>query len=133
MALDGRLCLSIKPPKFFSELQMWREHPENVKLNEIASSVEKMAKENRPYFNFETYDESDDEDEENDEGMVLPAVSAANFESNEEKETVDESDNADEKDDDDDDNGDIVTCSKRSGYGTKTNPYDLLGNDDGNN
>ena len=68
MALDGRLCLSIKPPNFYSELTVWREHPENVKLNEIARSVEAMAKENRPYFNFAAYDqETDDEDETDDE------------------------------------------------------------------
>jgi hypothetical protein len=121
MALDGRLCLSIKPIGYFENLDRWRQHPENVKLNEIARSVEAMAKDSRPYFNFDDYDQDTDDEEEDDDLVVSPGGAR---ETNEEK----ESDHNDDQDSDDD--ADRISSSKQK---AKVNPFDLLGDDDGNN
>ena len=111
MALDGRLCLSLKPRNYFNEKKYWNEHAENEKLNEIAKSVEAIAKENRPYFKFTEEEEEEESDDEFDD--------RPNFESNEEKETMAESDSEKKGEHDHDDDEDVC-------FSARKNPYAML-------
>ncbi len=45
MALDGRLCLSLKPKGYYKELDFWVNHEDTQKLNEIVSNLTVLVKE----------------------------------------------------------------------------------------
>jgi hypothetical protein len=47
MALDGRLCLALKPKQYTERISYWKEHPDTNELNEIVKNVEKIAYENK--------------------------------------------------------------------------------------
>ena len=70
MALDGRLCLSLRPRGYAAELETkWQVHEETLQLNETIANVEDMAKLNKSYRGDDENDqeeESDDDDEEDD-------------------------------------------------------------------
>ena len=70
MALDGRLCLSLRPRGYAAELETkWQVHEETLQLNETIANVEAMAKLNKSYRGDDENDqeeESDDDDEEDD-------------------------------------------------------------------
>ncbi len=81
MALDGRLCLSLKPRNFLNEKKLWQDHPETKQLKEIVKNVEHLAETNKETYKDEmnkigeseesSTDENDDEavqmEEEEDE------------------------------------------------------------------
>lgn len=69
MALDGRLCISLKPLGYFGQREFWKEHPETQKLNDVIDSVELIVKEKlekmeeRPDGEYESEEESEDSDQ----------------------------------------------------------------------
>ena len=71
MALDGSLCLSLKPKNFSKEKNSWQEHSETKELNKTILEVEAVAKEKKKFIpelslNYtEESDESDEGDYEN--------------------------------------------------------------------
>jgi hypothetical protein len=65
MALDAKLCLSLKPKNYSKEKDYWLNHPETKALDDIVHSVEKSALENyNPNSKSEIEEEEDEEDEE---------------------------------------------------------------------
>lgn len=46
MALDGRLCLSLKPTDYFKNEQYWKDSQETHQLDDIVMGVEVTVKEN---------------------------------------------------------------------------------------
>ena len=70
MALDGRLCLSLKPKNFSKEKEFWQTHPETKALDDIVHNVEQTALANfNPKYiqNDENNDDDDDDDNEEDD------------------------------------------------------------------
>lgn len=47
MALDGSICLSLKPKNFSKNKTFWEEHPETKELDKAIVEVEALAKEKR--------------------------------------------------------------------------------------
>jgi hypothetical protein len=65
MALDAKLCLSLKPKNYSKEKDYWLNHAETKALDDIVHSVEKSALENyNPNSKNEIEEEEDEEDEE---------------------------------------------------------------------
>lgn len=65
MALDGRLCLALRPRRYTIEYEStWRNHEDTRRLNEMIESVEKIAKENKG--NLEDLEHSDDDDDDDE-------------------------------------------------------------------
>lgn len=72
MALDGRLCLSLRPRNYSKEIDKWSQHDETKKLNEVIANVESIAKQNKLNHNYgaraatraQTDPEHPDEDED---------------------------------------------------------------------
>ena len=83
MALDGRLCLALRPKGYNEKTKYWQEHLETKELDEVVKNVEKTAHENkniniasltkvREKEDESDYDEtSEDEDEDENEMMYL--------------------------------------------------------------
>lgn len=100
MALDGRLCLSLKPRNFLSEKKFWQDHPETKQLKEIIKNVEHLAEANKDTYKEEmkkideddenTTDENEEEagqtqdgdDEENEEEKEMEPSSSINIRQN---------------------------------------------------
>lgn len=111
MALDGRLCLGLRPVNFHKEKQLWKEHPETKQLDGVIKNVEHIAKEKRT-FKAETnvqYEDQDDSDEEEEEEFGFETNETNNLESS-----------------DDDDNNDDTFGEKEFNRQENKNPYSLL-------
>ena len=68
MALDGRLCLSLKPQNYSKEKEFWQMHSETKSLDEIVQNVEQTALANfNPKSHHQNYANEDDDDDEEDE------------------------------------------------------------------
>lgn len=66
MALDGRLCISLKPRDYFGQREFWKEHPETQKLNDVINSVELIVKEKLERMEEEPEGEYESEEEDED-------------------------------------------------------------------
>lgn len=112
MALNGRLCLSLKPKNFTKDRHLWQENAETKKLNDVIKGVELAVKEkmeksaindgNSVQFTNENDDDDNEDDEEEKE----------NFENIGSEIEIE----SDQKDDVEENHW-------------NTNPYDLLGED----
>ncbi len=89
MALDGRLCISLKPRNYFKQIEFWKEHTETQKLNEVINSVELIVKEKLEKMDENT-ETGDFDSEEEDEDFN-------NFEKNVDSQTVEEDDDHSEE------------------------------------
>jgi ribosome biogenesis GTPase A len=117
MSLDGRLCLSLLPPKFTKEKELWECHQETKELNDIVHNVEFTAKQDKDLYNrFRQNTEDCNDDDEQDSTDSQNDEFKCEFES---------ADDNEKKDDDDDSNG-----SEEADLKTHKNPYDLLNNTD---
>jgi len=67
MALDGRLCLSLKPRNFLSEKKLWQDHPETKQLKEIVKNVEHLAEANKETYKEEMNKIDEDDEDSTDE------------------------------------------------------------------
>mgnify|MGYP001810571759 CR=1 FL=1 len=93
MALDGRLCLSLKPKGYYANLDMWSNHADTKKLNDVVANVQQTCKSNaQDYLSSRRKTHSDDEDEEE-----------SNFEDKDPLATESDQNESKESDDDDDD------------------------------
>ena len=107
MALDGRLCISLKPKNFLHEKQLWETHPETKELNEIIHNVEVTVKENLKKINMEELYDVDNSDTENpDDESAYDAKKTSSTE---------------------EDNDDDMASDEE---GITKNPYALLSKDD---
>lgn len=79
MALDGRLCLSLRPRGYSSELLHWSAHEETARLNELVASVEALAKKRREAGLVESGGGENDDDDDDDD---VDASSGDNASSN---------------------------------------------------
>ena len=68
MALDGRLCLSLKPTDYFKNEQDWKDSEETHQLDDIIMGVELTVKEklekltlSDEFSEYEDIKETDDE------------------------------------------------------------------------
>ena len=114
MALDGRLCLSLRPKNFTQEKNIWEEHPETKQLNDVVHNVELTAKQNKDWYNkkLENNDENDEDSDDSD-----------NYHYAKELESVDDKEKKDETNSDSNESSKPLTTHK--------NPYSLLNmNDD---
>jgi hypothetical protein len=104
MALDGRLCISLKPKGFLKDREEWKASQENKELMDVIRGVEVVVK--RKLENVELAKNSEDlsDDEENEEIENFDRV-----ESSSDKES-----------------GDL---SETDLEGVSSNPYALLGED----
>ena len=66
MALDGRLCLSLKPKNYYKEREMWSQDPETKELDKVVRNVEETAKE-KLAMGSDGLSREEDEDEEEEE------------------------------------------------------------------
>jgi hypothetical protein len=90
MALDGRLCLSLKPKNFNEEKDHWINHPETKQLNDIVHNVELTAKQNKHLYDRDQQ-KNDLEENESDESESDTYQYGREFESVDDKEKKDES------------------------------------------
>lgn len=94
MALDGKLCLALRPKNYSAELEKWKTHEETLKLNETIASVEAIAKENKKNVKIDNQNQEDSFDDENDSNDDDPNYAESDsykncyrhFESTDEKE-----------------------------------------------
>ncbi len=105
MALDGRLCLSLKPRNFLSEKKLWQDHSETKQLKEIIKNVEHLAEANK-----ETYKEEMNKIDEDDENTT--------DENDEEAGQMEEGDNEENEEEKE---------TESSSINIRQNPYALLG------
>lgn len=77
MALDGKICLSVRPRGYGNEIESkWQNHEETLRLNEMLASVEAIAKEHKIHLTsrqrdsnkMEADDSFDEEIESDDDG-----------------------------------------------------------------
>jgi ribosome biogenesis GTPase A len=66
MALDGRLCLALRPKDYNQEIKYWQDHAETKELDEVVKNVEKTAHENKN-INLACLTKSSEKKDENDE------------------------------------------------------------------
>jgi hypothetical protein len=100
MALDGRLCLSLRPRNYTSELDKWNNHESTKQLNEVIESVEAMAKVNKSNKKPEIVDSYEEDYSDNEaNGNYGESDSYKDFkhklESTDEKEKKDTEDSTD--------------------------------------
>lgn len=69
MALDGRLCISLKPCNYFKQKEFWKENPETQNLNDVINSVELIVKEKLEKMDEETDGDYESEEEDDDGGQ----------------------------------------------------------------
>jgi hypothetical protein len=71
MALDGRLCLALRPPAYRERLEYWKNHPDTNELDEIVNNVTKVALDSKSnsndMFGRDEQDTNDAEDEDDDD------------------------------------------------------------------
>ena len=72
MALDGKLCLSLKPINYTKQKEFWSQHPETKDLDDVVRNVEQTAIQNlnlnlrddyKKSNDLDDLDEYDDDDE----------------------------------------------------------------------
>lgn len=114
MALDGRLCLSLKPKKFNEEKDHWINHPETKQLNDIVHNVELTAKQNKHLYGRDQQ-KNDLEENESDDSESDAYQFGRELESVDDKEKKDES-NSD--------------SNESKLFAPHKNPYSLLNNND---
>jgi hypothetical protein len=98
MALDGRLCLSLKPKGYNKNKEHWMDDTETKELNEIVQNVEAMAKRNsekRKTQNLNDNYYDDEEEEESDQNYYRDPLG-----SSDEKEKKDDSSSSDQDESD---------------------------------
>ncbi len=116
MALDGRLCLSLRPKNYTQEKDFWLEHAETKQLNDIVHNVELTAKQNKHLYN-EGQRNNDLEDNESDDSE------SDAYQYGRELESVDDREKKDETNSDSNESSRLFAAHK--------NPYSLLNiNDD---
>ncbi|KAK5642348.1 hypothetical protein RI129_008515 [Pyrocoelia pectoralis] len=76
-ALDGKICLCLKPPKFFENREFWCSHPENETVKWIMGNIVKQDA-------GDFHDETSDEEEEEAAVSESHATNGSNSESNNE-------------------------------------------------
>lgn len=75
-ALDGKICLCLKPPGFFKDRELWCNHPENATVKWIMGNVDKPEA-------GDFHEPTDDEEDEEVGVSVSPAATGSASESNE--------------------------------------------------
>ncbi len=66
MALDGRLCLALRPKSYNQKIKYWQEHSETKALDDVVKNVEKIAHENKNINMASIRKASEKQDEENE-------------------------------------------------------------------
>lgn len=98
MALDGRLCLGLRPRGFSAELSSWESHEETLRLKAMIASVEAIAKEHKRHRASNSLDEEhattdqDDDDHDDDDDDVDDELASDNYYRNYEPGSTDERD-----------------------------------------
>ena len=66
MALDGRLCISLKPKNYFKDKAQWEQSAETKQLEAVLKEVEVKVKEKLEKFGVDGSDYVTDDDEVED-------------------------------------------------------------------
>ena len=111
MALDGRLCLSLRPKNFAQEKEFWQEHAETKQLNDIVHNVELTAKQNKDLYSEMLQNANEEEDESSDSENDA-------YKYSKELESVDDKEKKDETNSDSSESNKLFSAHK--------NPYSLL-------
>ena len=83
MALDGRICLSMKPRGYLKDVEHWRASDDNKQLIVMIKDVEVVVKEKLEKLNMEQVDYDDDDDEEETDNFEHDVDSDSDKESGE--------------------------------------------------
>ena len=82
-ALDGKICLCLKPPKFFEKKQFWCNHPDNETVRWILGNVVKQ----------EAGDYHESSDEESGGELKAESGASTNSDSDSNEDNMETSDN----------------------------------------